>query len=63
MTKPTYKEIAAALGSLLAEYAELDGMLDVYAEIHGMTADERRKQRANNRGRDKAAKIWRRLVA
>ena len=65
MRKPTYKELVAALGTLLAEYAEIDEMLDMWAGAgpEGETAEERGRHRLSNRARDRVQKVYERAVS
>jgi hypothetical protein len=58
--KPTYVDLLAALGTLLAEYASIDELLDnvVAQSPEGLTPEEQRKQRVSNSARDRIQKIW-----
>lgn len=65
MPKPvSYKELLAALGMLLSEYAELDEMLDVISAYPSeLTREEKARQRRNNRARDKIRRLYSRALA
>lgn len=64
MEKPTAKELGAALGTLLAEYADMTSMLDDFASCgpEGMSLDEGRRYKASIRAYKKILKLYQRAV-
>lgn len=57
------KELIAALGTLLAEYAEIDEMLDSFISNNEGTAEEKARQRKSNRQRDRITRIYQKAVS
>lgn len=63
-TRPTYKELVASLGTLLAEYAAIDEMLDDFSgEAWAGSTRERIVQRKSNRARNRIQRIFERAVS
>lgn len=62
MRRPDHNELIAALGTLLAEYSEIDEMLDNYMGAHGATCQEKARQRTNNRAMKRVLKVYERAV-
>jgi hypothetical protein len=62
--RPSYKELVASLGTLLAEYAAIDEMLDDFsgAALAGATAAEKRAQRTSNSTRNRIQRVYVRAV-
>lgn len=60
--KPTHNELVAALGTLLAEYSDIDAMLESFMNSAEPTKDERKRQSRSNRQSQRIAKIYRRAI-
>lgn len=60
---PTYKEVLAALGTLLAEYSEIDEMLDGFMDSAlEVLPKERSQQRQSNRAFGRILRVYQRAI-